>query len=74
MNTYKYDKQQPGIDRLKQAWDENPMLVIGVATGACMAVAKLIEAISSIQGRRAYARQVNLSAKRPAKTTYRVKS
>lgn len=48
--------QPTGIDRLKDAWNENPLLVIGVATGACMAVAKLIEAVSSAQGRRAYAR------------------
>ena len=56
--------QPTAIDRLKDAWNENPLLVIGVATGACMAVAKLIDAVSGAQGRRAYARQVSLRAKR----------
>lgn len=56
--------QPTAIDRLKDAWNENPLLVIGVATGACMAVAKLIDAVSGAQGRRAYARQVSMRAKR----------
>ena len=30
--------------------------IIGVATGACMALAKLIEAVSGVQSRRAYAK------------------
>ena len=49
--------QPTGIDRLKDAWNENPLLVIGVATGACMAVAKLIEAVSGVQSKRAFARR-----------------
>jgi len=56
--------QPTAIDRLKDAWNENPLLVIGVATGACMAVAKLIDAVSGAQGRRAYAKQVSLRARR----------
>jgi len=56
--------QPTAIDKLKDAWNDNPLLVIGVATGACMAVAKLIDAVSGAQGRRAYARQIRLKAKR----------
>jgi hypoxanthine-guanine phosphoribosyltransferase len=56
--------QPTAIDRLKDAWNENPLLVIGVATGACMAIAKLIEAVSGVQGRRAYARQIKMKAGR----------
>lgn len=52
------------MDRLKDAWNDNPLVVIGVATGACMAVAKLIDAVSSAQGRRAYSKQVNMKAKK----------
>lgn len=60
------DKPTPtAVDRLKDAWNDNPLVVIGVATGACMAVAKLIDAVSSAQGRRAYSKQVNMKAKRP---------
>lgn len=52
------------VDKLRQAWDDNPLVVIGVFSGACMAVARIIDAVSSAQGRRAYAKQVNLKAKR----------
>jgi hypothetical protein len=52
------------FDRLKDAWNENPLMVIAVATGATMAFAKLIDAVSGAQGRRAYAKQINLKAKR----------
>jgi len=51
-------------DKLRKTWDENPLIVIGAASGACVAVARLIDAVSSAQGRRAYARQVNLKTKR----------
>jgi hypothetical protein len=53
---------QPKItwkDRLKKTWDEHPIECIVVATLAITAVAKLVDALSAAQGRRAYARQVN---------------
>lgn len=61
------------MDKLKQAWNDNPLLVIGVATGATMAVARLIDAISASKGRRAYARQVKRGPRkdyRSGKTDY----
>jgi hypothetical protein len=46
-------------DKLKKVWDENPLAVIAVSAAAVVAVAKLIDATSAAQGRRAYAKQVN---------------
>jgi hypothetical protein len=45
--------------RLKQAWNQHPLECILVASIAVTAVAKLIDARSASQGRRAYARQVD---------------
>jgi hypothetical protein len=44
---------------LVRAWDENPLMVIGVAAGTMAAAAKLIDAVSSARSRRAYAKQVD---------------
>jgi len=46
-------------NKIKQAWDENPVAVIAVGALAVGAIAKLIDASSAAQGRRAYARQVD---------------
>lgn len=54
---------KPGLEKLEKAWNDNPLLVIGVATGAAMSIAKIVEAVSSVQGRRAYAKQVNMKAR-----------
>jgi len=53
-----------GVDKLKRAWNENPMTVITVGASAVYATAKLIDAVSAAQGRRAYSKQVNASIKR----------
>jgi len=45
--------------KLKKKFDENPLEVIAVGAAATVAVAKLIDALSAAQGRRAYAKQVN---------------
>lgn len=50
--------------KLKKHWDENPLVVIAVAVGAVSAVAKLIDALSAAQGRRAYAKQVDYRVKK----------
>lgn len=47
------------IDRLKKEWDENPLQTLIVCSLAVTAAAKLIDAASAAQGRRAYAKQVN---------------
>jgi hypothetical protein len=46
-------------DKIKQAWNENPIACIAVGAMAATAAAKLLDALSAAQGRRAYARQVN---------------
>lgn len=46
-------------ERLKKAWDENPLAVIAVAGLAITAAAKLIDSLSAAQGRRAYAKQID---------------
>lgn len=51
-----------GIEKLKRKWEEDPVTVIIVATFAMGAAAKLIDSLSAAQGRRAYARQVDLRA------------
>ena len=46
-------------DKLKKAWDENPLLVVAIGAVAVTATAKLIDSLSAAQGRRAYAKQVD---------------
>ncbi|MET0785754.1 MAG: hypothetical protein ABWY25_03535 [Paenisporosarcina sp.] len=47
-----------GIEKLKRFWEEHPMETIGIGILAVTAAAKLLDAMSAAQGRRAYARQV----------------
>lgn len=46
-------------NKLKQQFEENPVAVIAVGALALGAVAKVIDASSAAQGRRAYAKQIN---------------
>ncbi len=46
-------------DRLKKEWNANPLQVIAIGALAATAAAKLLDSMSAVQGRRAYARQVN---------------
>lgn len=52
-------KKPKAWDKIKEAWDENPMLVITVGTAAVAALGKLIDAAGSIQSKRAYAKRMN---------------
>jgi hypothetical protein len=45
--------------KIVEAWNDNPVAVIAVGALAVGAIAKLIDASSAAQGRRAYARQVD---------------
>ena len=47
-----------GLNRLKQEWERQPLTVMFIAGIAATGLAKLIDASSAAQGRRAYARQV----------------
>jgi hypothetical protein len=51
------------FDKIKKHWRENPIEVILVASIAATAAAKIIDAVSSAQGRSAYAKQVNYRVK-----------
>jgi hypothetical protein len=48
-----------GWNQLKRKFEQNPVEVIAVTAVAVVAAAKLIDALSAAQGRRAYAKQVN---------------
>lgn len=70
--TYRYGPQNRFTDRkkkrfrdstavrkLEEAWNENPLLVIGVAAGFMMAASRLIDSVSGIRSRAAYAKRMN---------------
>ena len=69
INTASNENPQKGNEmnnwktKLKQAWNENPLLVISVGASVVYATAKIIDATSAAQGRRAYAKQVNYRVK-----------
>lgn len=50
-------------DKLKAQWNENPLQVAIVGTFVATAAAKVIDALSAAQGRRAYAKQVDYKVK-----------
>ena len=51
--------------KLEQAWNENPLQVIAAGAFAVTATAKLIDAVSAAQGRKAYAKQINHKTRYP---------
>lgn len=55
---------QTAKTRIKQEWNDNPIAVIGIGASATIAAAKLIDAVSAAQGRRAYAKQVRYTTSR----------
>ena len=52
------------LDTLKRQAEENPLMALGVAAALITSIAKLMDANSAAQGRRAYAKQVDLRARR----------
>jgi hypothetical protein len=52
-----------GFVKLQTSWEENPIAVLAVSAAFMTASAKLIDSISAVQGRRAYARQINHKTK-----------
>lgn len=48
-----------GVEKLKAYWNEYPLQTLTAVGFAAIAVAKLVDAASAAQGRRAYARQIN---------------
>jgi hypothetical protein len=47
------------MSKIRQAWDENPLAVIAVAAGVMMAASRLIDSLSGIRSRAAYARRMD---------------
>lgn len=47
------------VEKIKQKWEENPLEVIMVGAFAASAAVTLVNAMSSWQSRRAYAKQIN---------------
>jgi hypothetical protein len=47
------------LDKIKQAWDENPLAVIFVATLAATAAAKLLDASTARSNARTWAKEVD---------------
>jgi hypothetical protein len=52
-------KKPKAWDKIKEAWDENPILVIAVGTAAVTALGKLVDAVGSIPSKRAYAKRMS---------------
>lgn len=47
-----------GFKKLKEMWDENPLTVIAVMGATFVAASKLVDSITAIQSKRAYATQI----------------
>lgn len=45
-----------GFEKLKKAWNDNPLAVIAVGALAMRSAAKFMDALAGIQSKRAYAR------------------
>lgn len=56
--------------KLKAQADENPLFALVAIGGTLTAAAKMVDALSAAQGRRAYAKQVNHSVKKKQKYPY----
>lgn len=51
-------------ERLKQAWEDDPMQCMLIGAFVATAAAKVLDAASAAQGRHAYAKQVNYRVKK----------
>lgn len=47
------------VNKLKQAWNENPVAVIAVATGAVIATAKVLDSVTAVQNSRSWKKEVD---------------
>lgn len=58
-------------DRLKEQWNENPVIVLGAVGAACAGAASLVNALSNAMGRRTWAKEVNRRVQRQQYENYR---
>jgi hypothetical protein len=56
-------KVQNAKDKIKQAWDENPMAVIGISAAALTAVAKIAQVAVEANNSRTWKKEVNRRVK-----------
>jgi hypothetical protein len=56
-------KVQNAKDKIKQAWDENPMAVIGISAAAITAVAKIAQVAVEANNSRTWKKEVNRRVK-----------
>jgi hypothetical protein len=56
-------KVQNAKDKIKQAWDENPMAVIGISAAAITAVAKIAQVAVEANNSRTWRKEVNRRVK-----------
>lgn len=47
-----------GWEKLKTAWEENPLMVMAIGAAAATAASKLIDATSNYKGRKTWEREV----------------
>lgn len=57
-------KKPKAIDKIKQAWNENPIGVAIVAAGLLTAAAKFVDAVGGYQSKRAYAKDADRRSRR----------
>jgi hypothetical protein len=50
--------------KIQLLWDENPLIVIGAATGAVYATAKLLEGFAAVNNSRAWKKEVDRRARK----------
>lgn len=58
------EPKKTGLEKLKDAFDENPLLVIGVISGATIAAAKLIDALTTARNSRTWKKEVERRARK----------
>lgn len=58
---------QNAKDKLKQAWDENPLAVIAVASGAVLATAKLLDSVTASKNARSWKKEVERRSRKHQK-------
>ena len=64
-------KHNKGVQKLKTMWDENPVAVLTIAFAGVAATAKLVDSVSSIRSKRAYANATRIRVtERRARNTW----
>jgi hypothetical protein len=65
MNRYERNIMNKAAQKIKQAWDENPLAVVAVASTAVFAVAKLMDATTARKNAKAWQIEVQRRTMNP---------